>query len=109
MLLHPDHCYQILLSHDRRFDGRFYVAVRTTRIYCRPVCPVPPPKRQNVEFYPCDAAAAEAGFRPCRRCRPELAPGTAAGFDTSLTVSRALQLIANGVLDEDGVRGLSTR
>lgn len=108
-MLNPDHCYQVLLSRDRRFDGRFYVAVRTTRVYCRPVCPVPPPKRKNVEFYPCAAAAETAGFRPCRRCRPELAPGTAAGFDTSLTVTRALRLIANGALDEEGVAGLSSR
>lgn len=108
-MLNPDHCYQVLLSHDRRFDGRFYVAVRTTGIYCRPVCPVPPPKRKNVEFYPCAAAAETAGFRPCRRCRPELAPGMAVGFDTSLTVTRALRLIANGALDRENVARLSSR
>ena len=72
-------CYQAMRSRDRRFDGRFFVGVHTTGIYCRPICPAPTPKLQNVDFYPCAAAAEEAGFRPCRRCRPETAPGTPAG------------------------------
>ena len=70
-------------SRDRRFDGRFFVGVRTTGIYCRPICPAPTPKLENVDFYACAAAAEDAGFRPCRRCRPETAPGTPAWIGSS--------------------------
>jgi AraC family transcriptional regulator of adaptative response / DNA-3-methyladenine glycosylase II len=75
MLLNPDQCYQAVLTRDARFDGRFFVAVRTTRIYCRPICRVKTPMRKNCEFFSYAAAAEVAGYRPCKRCRPELAPG----------------------------------
>ncbi|MCB1910916.1 MAG: DNA-3-methyladenine glycosylase, partial [Rhodocyclaceae bacterium] len=71
----PDACYQALLSHDCRFDGRLFVAVTSTGIYCRPVCRVRPPRRENCRFFPSAAAAEAAGFRPCLRCCPEHAPG----------------------------------
>ncbi|MEZ5516361.1 MAG: AlkA N-terminal domain-containing protein [Gammaproteobacteria bacterium] len=83
-------------NRDPRFDGRFFVGVLTTGIYCRPVCPVRIPKRENVVLYPSAAAAAEAGFRPCLRCRPESSPGTPAWVGSSATVTRALQLISRG-------------
>ena len=70
-------CYRALRARDARFDGRFFVAVSSTRIYCRPVCTVKPPKRENCRFYPSAAAAEQQGYRPCLRCRPELAPGNA--------------------------------
>jgi AraC family transcriptional regulator of adaptative response / DNA-3-methyladenine glycosylase II len=97
------------VSRDARFDGRFFVAVTTTGIYCRPVCPVPSPKKQNVRYYSTAAAAAEAGFRPCLRCRPEAAPGTPAWLGTSAVVRRALRLIHDGVLDHGSVDALATR
>jgi AraC family transcriptional regulator of adaptative response / DNA-3-methyladenine glycosylase II len=97
------------LSRDSRFDGQFFVGVRTTGIYCRPICPANPPKRENVTFYPSAAAACDAGYRPCLRCRPECAPGTPAWNGTSTTVRRALRLIAEGALDEGTVEQLSTR
>lgn len=75
MTLNPDQCYQAVLTRDARFDGRFFVAVRTTRIYCRPICRVKTPLRRNVTFYSHAAAAEVAGYRPCKRCRPEIAPG----------------------------------
>ena len=86
------------ISRDPRFDGRFYVGVLTTGIYCRPICPANAPKSENVRFFPTAAAAGEAGFRPCLRCRPECAPGTPAWAGTSTTVRRGLRLIADGVL-----------
>ena len=97
------------LSRDVRFDGRFYVGVRTTGIYCRPICPATPPKSENVTFYPTAAAASEAGYRPCLRCRPECAPGTPAWAGTSTTVQRGLRLIADGALDDGNVEGLAER
>jgi len=97
------------LSRDARFDGRFYVGVRTTGIYCRPICPANPPKSENVAFYPSAAAAGEAGYRPCLRCRPECAPGTPAWAGTSTTVQRGLRLIAEGALDEGNVEHLADR
>lgn len=102
-------CYRALLSRDRRFDGRFFTGVVTTGIYCRPVCPVAPPKRENIRFFACAAAAEAAGFRPCMRCRPETAPGTPAWVGSSAVVSRALRLIADGGLDEGGVDTLAER
>src|ERR1700761_3897082 len=95
--------YQALLTRDPRFDGKFFVAVRTTGIYCRPICPARP-KRENVEFYPNALAAEKAGYRPCLRCRPECAPLSPAWIGKSATVQRALQLIASNRLlecDED--------
>lgn len=97
------------LSRDARFDGQFFVGVKTTGIYCRPICPANSPKRENIDFFPTAAAASEAGFRPCLRCRPECAPGTPAWHGTSTTVRRGLRLIANGALDEGNVEALAER
>jgi AraC family transcriptional regulator of adaptative response / DNA-3-methyladenine glycosylase II len=97
------------LSRDRRFDGQFFVGVRTTGIYCRPICPANAPKSENVAFFPTAAAAGEAGYRPCLRCRPECAPGTPAWSGTSTTVTRGLRLIASGALDDGSVEDLATR
>ncbi|MBX3227498.1 MAG: DNA-3-methyladenine glycosylase 2 family protein [Labilithrix sp.] len=104
-------CYRALLARDARFDGRFFVAVRTTGIYCRPICPARTPKRENVTFFASAAAAQEAGYRPCLRCRPESSPQLAAWRGTSSTVSRAMMLIAEGALDgaENGVESLAQR
>src|SRR3972149_1852366 len=100
MELDAARCYQAVLSRDRRFDGRFFTGVVTTGIYCRPICPVVPPKPQNVQFFACAAAAEAAGFRPCMRCRPETSPGTPAWLGSSAVVSRALRLITDGGLDD---------
>ena len=97
------------LSRDSRFDGQFFVGVKTTGIYCRPICPANAPKTENVAFYPSAAAACEAGFRPCLRCRPECAPGTPAWSGTSTTVRRGLRLIAEGALDEGSIEQLADR
>ncbi len=97
------------LSRDPRFDGQFFVGVRTTGIYCRPICPAVAPKSENVTFYPSAAAASEAGFRPCLRCRPECAPGTPAWNGTSTTVRRGLRLISNGALDDGSIEQLAER
>ena len=95
MTLDPAICYEALKSRDRRFEGRFVVGVRTTGIYCRPGCPAKMPRRDHVRFYPTPAAAEEAGFRPCLRCRPETAPSSAAWQGTQATVTRALRLLAH--------------
>src|SRR6478672_8636422 len=97
------------LSRDPRFDGKFFIAVTTTGIYCRPICPVRSPKAAHIRYFPTAAAAAEAGFRPCLRCRPEAAPGTPAWLGTSAVVRRALRLIDEGVLDQDSVELLANR
>ncbi len=94
-------CRAARLSHDPRFDGRVFIAVRTTRIFCRTVCPARSPNEDNIDYYPSAAAALQAGFRPCLRCRPE-SWGTAAWNGTSTTVARALRLIHEGALDGDG-------
>jgi AraC family transcriptional regulator of adaptative response / DNA-3-methyladenine glycosylase II len=107
--LEPDVCWQAVLSRDRRFDGRFFVAAVTTGIYCRPICPVPFAKPNNIALYACAAAAEAAGFRPCRRCHPEIAPGTPAWMGTSAVVSRALRLIWEGALDVGSVDELAER
>src|SRR5690606_20834595 len=96
-------------AKDARFDGKFFIAVKTTGIYCRPVCPVKPPKSRNIVFFDTAAAAAEAGFRPCLRCRPESSPGTPAWAGTSATVTRGLRLISDGALDRGSVEQLSDR
>jgi AraC family transcriptional regulator of adaptative response / DNA-3-methyladenine glycosylase II len=93
-------CDRARLARDARFDGRFFTAVLTTRIYCRPICPVKAPRSRNVVFFQTAAAAERAGFRPCLRCRPETAPGTPAWRGAAATVSRALRLIEAGFLDE---------
>src|ERR1700684_840509 len=94
-------CYRALAARDARFDGRLFVGVKTTGIYCRPICPARTPRRENCRFFPSAAAAQMAGFRPCLRCRPEISPDAAAWRGTSNTVSRALALIAEGGLDGD--------
>jgi AraC family transcriptional regulator of adaptative response / DNA-3-methyladenine glycosylase II len=108
-MLDPNTCYRALQTRDARFDGRFFTAVRTTRIFCRPVCPAPTPKPENCQFFTSAAAAHEAGFRPCLRCRPELSPDLTAYITTASTVNRALQLIAEGALDDNPVETLATR
>lgn len=109
MQMDESQCYRAMLSRDRRFDGRFFTGVLTTGIYCRPVCPARAPKRENATYFPCAAAAEEAGFRPCLRCRPETAPGTPAWDGSSTTVARALRLIDDGVLDDGSIDDLSNR
>ena len=93
-------CNRARVARDARFDGRFFTGVLTTRIYCRPTCPVKPAKSKNVVFFPTAAAAERAGFRPCLRCRPEAAPGTPAWRGAASSVSRALKLIEQGFLDD---------
>ncbi|MEE8580809.1 MAG: AlkA N-terminal domain-containing protein [Myxococcota bacterium] len=109
MNLDAERCYRALASRDARFDGRFFTGVLTTGIYCRPICPAPTPKRKNVRFFACAAAAADAGLRPCLRCRPEASPGTPAWLGTSASVSRALRLIDEGALDQAGIGELANR
>src|SRR5204862_4184271 len=101
--MEPDQeaCYRALSTRDARFDGRFFVAVRTTRIYCRPICTVRPPRFENCTFHPTAAAAENAGFRPCLRCRPELAPGSTAPVDAvSRLASLAIRRIEDGALSQ---------
>ncbi len=109
MTLDADTCYRAIESRDARFDGRFFVGVKTTGVYCRPVCPARTPLRRNVDFYRCATEAEAAGFRPCLRCRPETSPGTPAWLGTSATVSRALRLIAEGAMDDGSVEDLAAR
>lgn len=109
MDLSPAICERARLARDPRFDGRFFIGVVTTKIYCRPICPVQPPKARNVRFYASAAAAAEAGFRPCLRCRPEAAPGTPAYVGSAACLSRALGLIQEGALDRGSVEELAER
>src|SRR5678815_4736675 len=97
------------ISRDPRFDGKFFIAVKTTGIYCRPICPSRTSKSWNVRYYATAAAAAEAGFRPCLRCRPEAAPGTPAWLGTSAVVRRALRLIDEGILDNASVDELANK
>jgi len=93
-------CDRARIARDARFDGWFFTGVLTTRIYCRPTCPVKPAKSRNVVFFPTAAAAERAGFRPCLRCRPEAAPGTPAWRGAGASVTRALRLIERGFLDD---------
>lgn len=109
VMLDQDACYRAVLTRDARFDGRFFGCVKTTGIYCRPVCPARPPRRDNMTFVVSAAAAEEAGFRACLRCRPETAPDMGAWRGTSNTVSRALALIEAGALDESNVERLAER
>jgi AraC family transcriptional regulator of adaptative response / DNA-3-methyladenine glycosylase II len=109
MDLDHDACYRAISLRDPRFDGRFFTGVKTTGIYCRPICPARTPHSKNVTFYPTAAAAQEAGFRPCLRCRPETAPDLGAWRGASNTVTRGLALIEAGALDETDVEGLAAR
>src|SRR6266700_1104164 len=101
--------YQAAVSKDPRFDGVFFIAVTSTGIYCRPSCPAITPKRQNMRFYRSAAAAQEAGFRACKRCRPDASPGSPEWNIRADVVGRAMRLIADGVVDRDGVEGLASR
>jgi AraC family transcriptional regulator, regulatory protein of adaptative response / methylated-DNA-[protein]-cysteine methyltransferase len=107
--LDPAECDRARLARDACYDGKFFSGVRTTRIYCRPVCPVRPAKSENVRFFPTAAAAERAGFRPCLRCRPEAAPGTPAWRGTATTVARGMRLIEDGYLDRRSVAQLADR
>ena len=109
MRLDPDTCYDALLSRNRRFDGWFFVGVATTGVYCRPVCPVKPPKAQNCSYYPTAAAAEKAGFRPCMRCRPELAPGHGLLDLSGNLADAAATLIEDGFLNEHSIDALAQR
>lgn len=102
-------CSRARLTRDARFDGKFFIAVLSTGIYCRPICPSRTSKEINVRYYQTAAAAAEAGFRPCMRCRPECSPGTPAWLGTPSTVSRALRLIGESGLEDGGVELLAER
>lgn len=108
-MLDPKLCDRARLARDPRFDGLFFTGVLSTRVFCRPICPAPAPKPANVVYFPTAAAAAEAGFRPCLRCRPESAPGTPAWNGTSATVARALTLIRQGALNDGSVETLAPR
>src|SRR5499427_6519117 len=109
MTLDPDACYRALRTHDSRFDGRFFVGVSSTRIYCRPVCTVRMPRREHCHFFASAAAAEVEGYRPCLRCRPELAPGNASVDSIARLAQGAVDLIENGVLDAGGIEHLSAR
>src|SRR5437763_6345514 len=105
-----ERCYRAVESRDARFDGWFITAVTTTGIYCRPSCPTPVrPRRANVRFYPTAAAAQLAGFRACKRCRPDASPGSPQWNERADLVARAMRLIADGVIDREGVPGLAAR
>ena len=104
-----ERCFRAVQSKDGRFDGQFFTAVTSTRIYCRPSCPALIPRRQNVRFYPTAAAAQSAGFRACKRCRPDATPGSPEWNLRADLVGRAMQLIADGAVDRDGVAGLARR
>ncbi|MFF3249917.1 AlkA N-terminal domain-containing protein [Actinacidiphila glaucinigra] len=109
--MHEDfeRCVRAVQSKDSRFDGWFFTAVLTTRIYCRPGCPAVPPKPENMSFHPSAAAAQQAGFRACKRCRPDATPGSPRWNERADLVARAMRLIADGVVDRDGVPGLAAR
>ncbi|MFD8739978.1 AlkA N-terminal domain-containing protein [Streptomyces sp. NPDC059618] len=109
--MHTDteRCVRAVQSKDARFDGWFFTAVTTTRIYCRPSCPVVPPKPRNMTFYPSAAACQQAGFRACKRCRPDTSPGSPEWNHRADLVARAMRLIGDGVVDRDGVPGLAAR
>ncbi|MFF0448795.1 AlkA N-terminal domain-containing protein [Streptomyces sp. NPDC004609] len=104
-----DSRYEAVTSRDARFDGVFFFAVATTGIYCRPSCPAITPKRENVRFYRTAAAAQGAGFRACRRCRPDAVPGSAEWNARADVVGRAMRLIGDGIVDREGVAGLAAR
>ncbi len=107
--LDHDRCYAVVQSRDRRFDGWFVTAVRTTGIYCRPSCPAITPKRSNVDFFPTAATAQQRGFRACKRCRPDASPGSPEWNSRQDVVGRAMRLIADGIVEREGVPGLAAR
>ncbi|MEV7684549.1 AlkA N-terminal domain-containing protein [Streptomyces bungoensis] len=107
--LDREHCVRAVQSKDARFDGWFFTAVLTTRIYCRPSCPAVPPKPENMTFHRSAAACQQAGFRACKRCRPDTSPGSPEWNRRADLVARAMRLIADGVVDREGVPGLAAR
>jgi AraC family transcriptional regulator, regulatory protein of adaptative response / DNA-3-methyladenine glycosylase II len=107
--LDPIICWQAIYSRDQRFDGRFFAAATSTGLYCRNICPVPFAKPKNIVLYACAAAAEGAGFRPCRRCQPQAAPGTPAWMGSSAVVSRAFRLISEGALNDGNIDQLAER
>ena len=109
MHLDAESCYRAVKSRDRRFDGVFFIAVRTTGIYCRPSCPARTPAYENVTFHPTAAAAQSAGYRACKRCLPDATPGSPDWDVAADAAGRAMRLIADGVVDRDGVEGLAAR
>ena len=109
MDLDHDACYRAIETRDRRFDGRLFTGVKTTGVYCRPVCPARTPKPEHCTFYESAAAAHEAGYRPCLRCRPEVSPRYSAWRGTWSSVARALTLIEDGALDREDLDGLAAR
>jgi AraC family transcriptional regulator of adaptative response / DNA-3-methyladenine glycosylase II len=109
VLLDQERCYRAVASRDARFDGHFITAVRTTGIYCRPSCPATTPKRANVEFLPTAGAAQQRGYRACRRCLPDAVPGSPDWNTRADLAARAMRLIADGVVEREGVTGLATR
>jgi AraC family transcriptional regulator, regulatory protein of adaptative response / DNA-3-methyladenine glycosylase II len=109
VVMDDEHCYRAMTSRDGRFDGAFITAVLTTKIYCRPSCPAMTPKRQNIRFYPTPAAAQDAGFRACKRCRPDAAPGSPDWDLRADLVARTVRLIGDGVVEREGVSGLARR
>jgi AraC family transcriptional regulator of adaptative response / DNA-3-methyladenine glycosylase II len=109
VILDDEQCYRAAQSRDSRFDGCFITAVKTTGIYCRPSCPAMTPKRHNVEFFVTAAAAQQHGYRACKRCRPDASPGSPEWNVRADVVGRAMRLIADGLVDREGVGGLATR
>ena len=109
MIPNREVCLRAVASRDARFDGEFFTAVRTTRIYCRPSCPALTPRPENTAFYPTAASAQDAGYRACRRCRPDTVPGSAAWDVRADTTARAVRLINDGIVDREGVPGVASR
>src|ERR1700677_5185785 len=105
----PGRCYQAAQSKDARFDGQFFCAVTSTGIYCRPSCPARTPMRKNIRFYASAAAAQQAGFRACLRCRPDATPGSPEWNLRADVTARAMRLIRDGIVDREGVEGLAKR
>ncbi len=109
MLLDPESCYRAFATHDARFDGRMFVGVASTGVYCRPVCPARRPRRENCRFYVSAAAAEREGFRPCLRCRPELAPGNASVDAQARLAQAAASLIEDGLASDAGLEAIAAR
>ncbi|MBL4602321.1 MAG: methylphosphotriester-DNA--protein-cysteine methyltransferase family protein, partial [Emcibacteraceae bacterium] len=108
-MLDPEICKKARLSRDPRFDGKFFTAVKTTKIYCRSICPVFPPKEENVLYFPSAIEAANFGYRPCMRCRPDSAPGSPAWKGVDATLERVLKLINEGALQEGSLQTLADK
>ena len=109
MTLDPDTCFRAVLARDPRFDGRFFTGVTSTGIYCRPICPARTPARGHMRFFAHAATAEAAGFRACRRCRPEASPGSPEWNVRADLAARAVRLIADGYVDAHGISGLAAR